>query len=188
VTTTSKLVAASRTRLTLSDPKRCAPAKRRPPLVRSYIRRDRLRRSAGARIEPFGQLNAAHTGATVEPGLDPPFARRWAVDLGQPASFPLIGDGRVFAVARNESDYGTQLYALAASDGRVLWRRAVAGSYYWTGIAYGQGKVYVVSFDGPIQALDAATGAVVWSRDHSYWFIRATPMPSTPPRVRTSGT
>jgi hypothetical protein len=29
--------------------------------------------------------------------------------------------------------------------------------------------VFVVSFDGPILALDAATGAVEWSREHSYW-------------------
>ena len=102
--------------------------------------------SAHAGSSPTYQLNAAHTGATVEPGLDPPFARRWEVDLGQPASFPLIGDGRVFVVVRNESEYGTQLYALAASDGRVLWRRSVAGTYYWAGIAYGDGKVFVVSF------------------------------------------
>ncbi|HET8953480.1 MAG TPA: hypothetical protein VFN44_23360, partial [Solirubrobacteraceae bacterium] len=68
--------------------------------------------SAGAAQSTTYQLDAAHTGATSEPGLDPPFARRWAVDLGQPTSYPVIAGGRVFVVVRNVSTYGTQLFAL----------------------------------------------------------------------------
>src|SRR5687768_15490681 len=85
---------------------------------------------AGAAESTTYQLNAAHTGVTSEPGLDPPFARRWAVDLGQPTSYPVIADGRVFVVARNASTYGTQLYALAAGDGHTLWQKSLGGTYY----------------------------------------------------------
>jgi outer membrane protein assembly factor BamB len=74
------------------------------------------------------QLDAAHTGATTEPGLDPPFARRWAVDLGQPTSYPVIAGGRVFVVVRNASTCGTQLFALDARDGRTLWQKGLGGT------------------------------------------------------------
>ena len=99
------------------------------------------------------QQNAAHTGATSEPGLDPPFARRWAVDLGQATSYPVIADGRVFVVVRNASTYGTQLFALDAGDGHTLWQKSLGGTYYWSGIAYGGGRVYAVNGDGLLVAL-----------------------------------
>ena len=119
---------------------------------------------AGAAQSTTYQLDAAHTGATSEPGLDPPFARRWAVDLGQPTSYPVIADGRVFVVVRNASTYGTQLFALAAGDGHTLWQKSLGGTYYWSGIAYGGGRVYAVNGDGLLTALDPATGNPVWSR------------------------
>ena len=121
------------------------------------------------------QQNAAHTGTTTEPGLDPPFARRWAVDLGQPTSYPVIADGRVFVVARNVSTYGTQLYALDARDGRTLWQKSLGGTYYWSGIAYGAGRVYAVNGDGLLAALDPATGGQVWSRQLGQYSFSSEP-------------
>jgi outer membrane protein assembly factor BamB len=121
------------------------------------------------------QQDAAHTGATTEPGLDPPFARRWAVDLGQPTSYPVIAGGRVFVVARNESTYGTQLFALDARDGRTLWQKALGGSYYWSGIAYGAGRVYAVNGAGLMAALDPATGAQNWSRQLGQYSFSSEP-------------
>lgn len=110
------------------------------------------------------QLDARHTGATSDPDLHAPFVRRWAVDVGQPTSYPVIAGGRVFVVARNASTYGTQLYALDAGDGSLIWRRALGGTYYWAGIAYGDGRLYALNYDGLMVALDPATGLALWSR------------------------
>jgi outer membrane protein assembly factor BamB len=131
--------------------------------------------TAGAGQSTTYQLNAAHTGATAEPGLDPPFARRWAVDLGQPTSYPVIADGRVFVVVRNVSTYGTQLFAVAAGDGHTLWQRSLGGTYYWSGIAYGGGRVYAVNGDGLLMALDPATGNQLWSRQLGQYSFSSEP-------------
>jgi outer membrane protein assembly factor BamB len=131
--------------------------------------------SAAASQSLTYQLDAAHTGATTEPGLDPPFTRRWAVDLGQPTSYPVIAGGRVFVVARNASTYGTQLYALDARDGRTLWQKGLGGTYYWSGIAYGGGRLFAVNGDGLLVALDPATGGQVWSRQLGQYSFSSEP-------------
>jgi outer membrane protein assembly factor BamB len=130
---------------------------------------------AGAAESTTYQLDAAHTGATSEPGLDPPFARRWAVDLGQPTSYPVIAGGRVFVVARNASTYGTQLYALDAGDGHTLWQKSLGGTYYWSGIAYGGGRLFAVNGDGLLMALEPATGTPLWSRQLSQYSFSSEP-------------
>lgn len=108
------------------------------------------------------QLDAAHSGYSADAGVVPPLAVRWQVDFKQATSYPLIADGRVFAIVRNESAYGTVLHALDAGTGRELWSRALGGTYYWSGQAYGAGRVYTVNGDGQMQALDPTTGATIW--------------------------
>jgi outer membrane protein assembly factor BamB len=109
------------------------------------------------------QLDAAHSGYSADAGVAPPLTARWTVDFGQPVSFPLIVDGRVFVISRNANQYGTVLHALNASTGAELWARPLGGTYYWSGQAYGAGRVYTVNGDGLMSALDAATGATVWA-------------------------
>ena len=46
------------------------------------------------------QLNSTHTGASTTPGLTPPLKRRWTINFGQPISYPLIADGKVFVTVR----------------------------------------------------------------------------------------
>ena len=120
---------------------------------------------AAAQQATHYQVDAQHSGATTVPGLSPPFARRWAVDLGRPTSYPVIADGRVYVVVSNGSDYGVRVVALLAADGRQLWERALGGSYYWGGIAYGDGRLYAVNGSGMVVALDPATGATQWARE-----------------------
>jgi glucose dehydrogenase/plastocyanin len=73
---------------------------------------------------------------------------------------PVIADGRLFVTA------GAHVYAFDPRTGALLWKtrteRPPFGLY--RGVAYGEGRVYVGLTEGLMAALDAATGAVVWSR------------------------
>lgn len=112
------------------------------------------------------------TGAP-EPGL----GIRWAAALGRAVSYPVIAEGRVFVTVRPDSDaYGTELVALDLATGAVQWRLPVAGTYYWSALAYGDGRLYLVNFDGQLTALTPATGASQWSVKLSQYSF------STPPR------
>src|SRR5687767_3746904 len=66
------------------------------------------------------QINTTHTGASVET-LRPPLAQRWVVNFGQPISYPLIADGKVYVTVKNSSVPGTTLFALNAANGATLW-------------------------------------------------------------------
>ena len=113
------------------------------------------------------QQDPGHTGVASEPGLDPPFVRRWSADLGGETSYAVVADGRVFAVVRNPSSgsYGTRVVALDPAAGGRLWERQLTHTYYWAGIAYGAGTLVVVTYDGEVSALDPATGTPRWSKD-----------------------
>lgn len=111
------------------------------------------------------QVNVAHSGAQYEQGLNPPFRRRWVAELGDQMSYPVIADGRVFVTVRNSGGtYGSRVVALDAGTGAALWSRALGGTYYWSGIAYDEGRLYAVNGDGLLVALTPATGEPLWSR------------------------
>ena len=109
------------------------------------------------------QIDATHTGATTSATLTPPLKQRWVVNFGQPISYPLIADGRVFVTVRNASFQGTTLFALNAANGATLWSSNLAGSFAISGACYENGRVFAVNGSGLLRAFDAATGNVVWS-------------------------
>ena len=47
--------------------------------------------------------------------------------------------------------------------GGVRWTRPVGGSYYWSALAYGDGRLYLLNFDGRLTALSPATGGTLWT-------------------------
>jgi outer membrane protein assembly factor BamB len=108
------------------------------------------------------QIDATHTGATTSATLTPPLKQRWVVNFGQPISYPLIADGRVFVTVRNASFQGTTLFALNAANGATLWSSNLAGSFAISGACYENGRVFAVNGSGLLRAFDAATGNVVW--------------------------
>ncbi len=89
--------------------------------------------------------------------------RRWSRDLGAPVlGSPLVagpqGDDIAFVTA------GNGLWALAAADGKQLWRTDNHG--FFAGRADSDGsKVFLGSGDGRFRAYDAGTGAEVWAFD-----------------------
>jgi quinohemoprotein ethanol dehydrogenase len=97
----------------------------------------------------------------------------WQYDLGthrgQEAT-PIVVDGVMYT-----SSTRGHVYALDAATGRQLWRfdphvilatlRNPCCDLVNRGVAVWKGHVYVASVDGRLHALDAATGAELWSVD-----------------------
>jgi outer membrane protein assembly factor BamB len=96
---------------------------------------------------------------------EPPLGVRWAVELGGDVSYPVIAEGSVFVTLRPAVDgpYGTEVVALDLATGRVKWWRPESGSYYWSTLAYDQGRLVLVNFDGRVTGIAPATGASLWS-------------------------
>ena len=94
---------------------------------------------------------------------DAPLGVLWAADLGARSSYPVVAAGLVFVSVRNTESYGTTLYALDAATGAVRWTRANPGTYWYGGMAYDQGRLYVLNFDGNLVALVPGTGALLWA-------------------------
>lgn len=108
---------------------------------------------------------------------EPSLGIRWAAQLGDDVSYPVIAEGLVFVTIRpaDTEAYGTEVVALDLATGAVRWRLPVAGTYYWSAPAYGDGRLYLVNFDGQLTALAPATGASLWSVKLSQYSF------STPP-------
>jgi outer membrane protein assembly factor BamB len=109
------------------------------------------------------QVDTAHSGFQSDPALAPPLTRRWVASLPASPSYPLIAAGSVFVTAASASGTGSSLYALAQSDGHVAWQKSIPGTYGYSAAAYDAGRVYVVNFNGLLEAFDAVTGALDWS-------------------------
>jgi len=97
----------------------------------------------------------------------------WSVDLGTNRGLeatPVVIDGIMYT-----SGVAGRVYAFDAATGRELWRfepavdmqvnRTVCCDMVNRGVAVARGKVYVVSLDGWMYALDQKTGAVIWKAD-----------------------
>jgi outer membrane protein assembly factor BamB len=110
------------------------------------------------------QIDAAHTGAQFDTVV-PPLVQRWSKDLGGKISYPLIVGGRIFVTVANPASSGTKLYALDEANGATLWGPVeLGGNYGWSNAAYDSGRVFAVNVDGVLRAFDAASGALLWSK------------------------
>ncbi len=119
---------------------------------------------AAADVSVGYQVNALHDG-NLDSGVEvPPLTKAWTRDLGASVSYPVIADGRVFVTTPTGGGYGTSVYALDAVTGDDVWGPVdLGGLYFWSGLTYGQGKVFVLTYSGILQALDARTGAIEWA-------------------------
>src|SRR4051794_30446757 len=97
---------------------------------------------------------------------EPALGVLWALDMGAPVSYPVVAGDAVFVSVRNPGGdaYGTTVAALDLATGAVRWTRPIAGTYYWSGLAYDGGRLFVLDFDGDLTALSPATGATLWNR------------------------
>jgi outer membrane protein assembly factor BamB len=111
------------------------------------------------------QISIRHDGFSGDTTIVPPLASRWTHSFTGQVSYPLIADGMVFVTVADVSGggYGTDLYALSRSDGSVVWSQFISGTYYWSNAAYDNGQIFVVNYDGLLQAFAATTGTLNWS-------------------------
>ena len=111
------------------------------------------------------QIDATHSGAQFD-NITPPLTQRWSRDLGGQISYPLIVNGRIFVtVAYNNPSYAAKLYALDEANGATLWGPVdLSGTYPWSNAAYDAGRVFAVNNNGVLSAFDAASGALLWSK------------------------
>jgi outer membrane protein assembly factor BamB len=110
------------------------------------------------------QINATHSGSVYSEGVVPPLKQKWVVSFGQPISYPLIADGRVFVTIRHESGNGTRLVGLNATNGAILWGYSLGAYSAWSALCYENGRVFAINGDGVLRAFDAANGNVIWTR------------------------
>ena len=109
------------------------------------------------------QINTTHTGSISVENLTPPLTQRWTVNFGQPISYPLIAEGRVFVTVKNAVVQGSSLYALDATNGAIIWSFNLGGFSRLSGTCYENGRVFAVNGDGVLRAFDGATGNVIWN-------------------------
>jgi quinohemoprotein ethanol dehydrogenase len=120
------------------------------------------RTSSEKRFSPLTQIDASNVA-----GLRPD----WYVDLPGDrglGSTPLVVDGVMYFIGSMNI-----VRAVDAASGALLWiydprvrdyaERLRAGWDLSRGIAYWNDKVYVATWDGRLNAVDAATGAELWS-------------------------
>jgi quinohemoprotein ethanol dehydrogenase len=122
------------------------------------------RDQAGTYFSPLTRIN---TGNVAQLG----FAWQFVLDTNRGLeATPIVIDGVMYAAG----NWG-RVYALDARSGRELWRHVPAVDGQWArhaccdvvnrGLAVWQGRVYVGTIDGWLEALDARTGAVAWRVD-----------------------
>jgi outer membrane protein assembly factor BamB len=137
------------------------------------------------------QVDAAHSGQVrFGTPLRFPAAPAWQVELGRTMAYPLVADGKVFAVSNGPVDgsnfYGGALVAAYdAASGKPSWG-PVALPNHGHGVAwsaYHQGKLLVLGDDAIMVALDGATGARAWQADlhrvaqgNETWTFHAAPV------------
>jgi outer membrane protein assembly factor BamB len=83
---------------------------------------------------------------------------------GQLASSPVVADGKIFTI-----DTQAVVRALSPENGGTVWQRQVRGpdapgsALFGGGVAYDNGRVYATNGAGDASAIDAKTGAVLWT-------------------------
>jgi outer membrane protein assembly factor BamB len=83
---------------------------------------------------------------------------------GQLASSPVFGDGKIFTI-----DTRAVVRALSPENGGTVWQRQVRGpnapegALFGGGVAYDNGRIYATNGAGDASAIDARTGAILWT-------------------------
>jgi len=119
--------------------------------------------AAGAPWSGF-RGDAGGTGA-VAGDLLLPLNLKWARHVGGPTELasPVIADGRVFIAHGTLAEHGSPaLVALSLATGAELWRHPTGAEVKGTP-AVADDRVVVLTSVGEVQAVDAASGALLWS-------------------------
>jgi len=130
------------------------------------------------------QIDPAHSGYVTlgGAGIALPLSGRWTATLNGPVYYPVVANGRVFVTTAapalsHPNGYGASLYALDVTTGAIVWGPVdLPTTYNVATLAYDQGRLFVVNFDGLLRAFDAGTGAEIWSRTYPIGFVNKPPV------------
>jgi len=123
---------------------------------------------AAAAVDPVSttfQVDPAHDGAvTFSTRFAPPLKRRWSIDLGGPVSYPVVADNLALVIVGGlmRGPIGSRLAAIDIDTGKIAWQKLIGGSFGQAYLASDNGKVFLTTLEGPIQAFDAKTGRLLW--------------------------
>lgn len=129
--------------------------------------------SSGSRSVPSApsvayQINPQHSGSQ---GVDTDEAvtleRAWSTSLGGPTSYAVIAEAMVFVTVADPGahGYGTTLHALDAETGQKRWQIELGGTYYWSALAYEDGRLFALNYSGILRAFAPADGRQLWAVD-----------------------
>ena len=113
--------------------------------------------------------NAAKSMGHVSLGATTGMAWRQSIgegssNQGQLAASPVVGDGKIFTI-----DTRAVVRALSPENGGTVWQRQVRGAnapegaLFGGGVAYDNGRIYATNGAGDASAIDAKTGALIWT-------------------------
>ena len=117
------------------------------------------------------------TGKNVPAAWPEALKRSWRVEIGEGYSSPVVADGRAFVHGRRDPEEVVASINLA--DGKVVWQQTYQASFkknqYAVEMAKGPNSTPLVTGNrlitlgvtGVLNAWDAATGKLLWTRDFS---------------------
>jgi outer membrane protein assembly factor BamB len=97
------------------------------------------------------QITPTHTGMIDGPTTKLPFSIKWTAPVGQPSTYPVMANGRVFVG-------GTDVFALNAVTGATLWSKATPS----IGLAFDHNMLFNLSGGGQLAAFVPSTGVQLW--------------------------
>jgi outer membrane protein assembly factor BamB len=120
--------------------------------------------ATGTDVAVTYQGDVVHDGYQADV-LAPPLSEVWSHNFGKQMSYPVIADQIAFVTVgdNTSSTYGTTLYGLSLATGSVVWSVPLGGTYYWSGLAYDNGQLFALNYNGQLQAFDPLTGTRRWS-------------------------
>ncbi|TMD64816.1 MAG: hypothetical protein E6I84_11795, partial [Chloroflexi bacterium] len=109
------------------------------------------------------QINPSHSGSPGPETLTVPLQPSWAIDLGGPVSYPVMGPSYIYVTVTNPTTTHPNLYAINYRTGAVAWGPIDLGGSWWANASYDNGLVFTINVNGQMQAFDEQTGAVQWT-------------------------
>lgn len=113
-------------------------------------------------IDPGHAGNVDLTGAPTLPQTS-----KWSRSFLGQLAYPLIAADKVFVLeyryVPGQDGNGPYLHGLDAQTGAARWEmRPTTNAFQKTGYAYDQGRLFVQTANGLLQAIDAESGSVLW--------------------------
>jgi outer membrane protein assembly factor BamB len=111
--------------------------------------------------------NPAHTNAiTLDQSFAPPLRVLWNDTAEGAMSYPLIARGKIFIWVSHFTDQSQKagrVYSLDKTTGTVVWQADLPSTDGTAGLAYDNGRIFLMTSDGLLDAFDADSGAQAWS-------------------------